>query len=181
MKSRVADLDASDVRQRLQTIDPEDVRSQLQRIDPGFLSRGAGDVETGDADRVVRQSGDIEASFERTGLGRLLDDGQLLLQLVRDARGGAYRELPRWTLSAVVFTLLYVLNPLDLIPDVIPGVGALDDAAVVSVCLLMIEQDLLAYRQWRQGQLPSGSSANASRDAESDGRAGALTDGKEAA
>jgi uncharacterized membrane protein YkvA (DUF1232 family) len=54
----------------------------------------------------------------------------------------------------VVFSLLYVLNPMDLIPDVIPGVGAIDDAAVVSLCLLLIEQDLLAYRSWRQA-LPS--------------------------
>jgi uncharacterized membrane protein YkvA (DUF1232 family) len=60
--------------------------------------------------------------------------------------------LPYWTLSAVAFTLLYVANPFDLVPDALPGVGLVDDAAVLSVCLLMVEQDLYDYKAWRERQ-----------------------------
>lgn len=154
MKDRVVDLNPADVRTRLEAIDADAVREQMLRIDPGFLREGASDVSDSDVERVVHESETIASRFNREGpLGRVLDDGHLLLQLVRDAWDGSYRRLPRWTLSAAVFTLLYVLNPLDLIPDAIPGIGVLDDAALVSLCLVLVEQDLLAYRSWRQGAL----------------------------
>lgn len=155
VRDRASGVSPSDVRNRLESMDADAVREKLEQIDPAFLSRGADEITDADADRVARSADEIASSFDRSGaLGRLLDDGHLLLQMVKDARSGRYRSLPRWTLSAVVFSLLYVLNPMDLIPDVIPGVGAIDDAAVVSLCLLLIEQDLLAYRSWRQA-LPS--------------------------
>ena len=151
VKERVTNLDASAVKRRLETMDADAVQEQLSRIDPGFLDAGAADVTDRDVQRVVQEADAIESRFHRDGpLERLLDDGRLLLRLVQDAWNGSYRRVPRWTLSAAVFTLLYVLNPLDLVPDAIPVVGALDDAAVVSLALLLMEQDLLAYRTWRQ-------------------------------
>ena len=151
VKERVTNLDASAVKRRLETMDADAVQEQLSRIDPGFLDAGAADVTDRDVQRVVQEADAIESRFHRDGpLERLLDDGRLLLRLVRDAWNGSYRRVPRWTLSAAVFTLLYVLNPLDLVPDTIPVIGALDDAAVVSLALLLMEQDLLAYRTWRQ-------------------------------
>ena len=154
VRDRVTQLDASEVKNRLETMDVDAVRTQLSRIDPGFLEAGAADGTDRDVERVVREAEAIESRFHRGGpLGRLLDDGRLLLHLVRDAWNGSYREVPRWTLSADVFALLYVLNPLDLVPDALPVVGALDDAAVVSLSLLLMEQDLLAYRSWRQRAL----------------------------
>jgi uncharacterized membrane protein YkvA (DUF1232 family) len=69
--------------------------------------------------------------------------------MIRDYWSSNYRHAPYWAIAAAVFTLLYVLNPLDLIPDVIPLIGYLDDAAVVSVCLLLIEQELDEYQKWK--------------------------------
>jgi uncharacterized membrane protein YkvA (DUF1232 family) len=42
-----------------------------------------------------------------------------------------------------------VLNPLDLIPDFLPLVGQIDDAAVIAACLLMVRQDLHRYKKWK--------------------------------
>jgi uncharacterized membrane protein YkvA (DUF1232 family) len=83
-------------------------------------------------------------------LARFVEDGRLLLNLVRDAWEGTYRSVPYWTISAAAFTLLYVLNPMDAVPDALPAVGLLDDATVLSLCLMLLEQDLDAYRTWRE-------------------------------
>jgi len=129
--------------------DSEEVRRLLDRIDETYVREHAHAVSEEDVDRVVHASDAIEKRFETGGpLGRLLDDGRLLLSLVQDYRSGRYRDIPRWTLTASAFTLLYVLNPLDLIPDALPVLGVLDDATVVSVALMMLEQDLHTYKEW---------------------------------
>jgi uncharacterized membrane protein YkvA (DUF1232 family) len=123
---------------------------RLEAIDPEFVEKGARDVTEADVETVVAEADAIEERFRDHGpLRRLLDDGRLLLALVRDAWDGRYRQVPWWTVSGAAFALLYVLNPLDLIPDALPLIGVLDDAAVVSACLVLLEQDLADYRAWR--------------------------------
>lgn len=43
---------------------------------------------------------------------------------------GSYREVPWNIIATIGGTLLYMLSPIDLILDVIPFIGYLDDAAV---------------------------------------------------
>jgi uncharacterized membrane protein YkvA (DUF1232 family) len=50
-----------------------------------------------------------------------------------------------------VFALLYILNPIDIIPDVIPIFGYLDDVMVFGFCLDFVEADLEKYGQMRPG------------------------------
>jgi uncharacterized membrane protein YkvA (DUF1232 family) len=72
--------------------------------------------------------------------------------MVRDYWGRKYRQIPYGTVAAAAFTLIYVLNPLDLVPDVLPIIGQVDDAAVVAACLMLVQQDLRTYRQWKLAQ-----------------------------
>lgn len=137
----------------------------LDDLDVSYVEKGAETVSDEDIDTVVEEADAIEERFRENGpLWRLLDDGRLLLGLIQDVRRGRYRHVPVWTLSAAAFTLLYVLNPLDVIPDAIPVLGVLDDAAVVSACLVLLEQDLYEYKHWRQrqGETNSASSSDES-------------------
>jgi uncharacterized membrane protein YkvA (DUF1232 family) len=52
----------------------------------------------------------------------------------------------------IVVALVYVINPLDIVPDAIPFIGAIDDAAVVALELALMRKDLHKYRQWRENQ-----------------------------
>jgi uncharacterized membrane protein YkvA (DUF1232 family) len=126
---------------------------RLSEIDESYVERGAESITEVDLDTVVERAEAIEERFRSSGpLKRLFRDGRLLLGLVRDARRGRYRTVPVWTLSATAFTLLYVLNPFDVVPDALPLLGLLDDAAVVSACLSLVEQDLREYQDWRRSQ-----------------------------
>lgn len=56
------------------------------------------------------------------------------------------------TLVLLVAALIYVLSPVDFIPDFIPGIGLIDDAAVLAFLLHSMAQDLAAFRAWEQGR-----------------------------
>ena len=117
------------------------------------LDKRAKKVTDDDVKVVLDRADDIRSQFESSGpLGRFVKDAKLMLALVKDYWSGAYREIPWWSIASVVAALIYVINPLDLIPDVIPVIGQLDDAAVVAACLLLVEQDLHQYGEWKISQ-----------------------------
>jgi uncharacterized membrane protein YkvA (DUF1232 family) len=49
---------------------------------------------------------------------------------------------------------MYFLSPLDAIPDWIPGIGMLDDIAVLAWVMKSLEAELDAFRAWRARQVP---------------------------
>jgi uncharacterized membrane protein YkvA (DUF1232 family) len=55
--------------------------------------------------------------------------GTLFMRLARDSRVHPLRRLQLIVLGA------YLVSPIDLIPDFIPGVGQLDDAAIAALVL----------------------------------------------
>lgn len=121
--------------------------------DQALIEQGSKKISNADVQKVVEKAGDIQKKFAAGGpLGRFIEDGKLLIAIVKDYWSGAYRQLPYGALAAIVFTLIYVFNPLDLVPDVLPVIGEIDDATVVAGCLLFIEQDLQAYKQWKLSQ-----------------------------
>lgn len=103
-----------------------------------------------DIDKIFQKRKEIEDKFSGNGpLGKFWSDLKLLFELVNDYRKGVYREIPWASIAAIVAALLYVLSPIDLIPDFIPGFGLVDDAAVVTLCLKAIIGDLQAYKRWK--------------------------------
>jgi uncharacterized membrane protein YkvA (DUF1232 family) len=118
-----------------------------------FVEGESRKVTQADVDKVVAKSEEIKSRFRSGGpLGRFVDDGRLLVSMVKDYWSRSYRQMPYATAGAAVVALLYVLNPLDFVPDVLPLIGQVDDAAVIAACLVLIEQDLYKYRQWKEDQ-----------------------------
>ena len=75
-------------------------------------------------------------------LGKLLNHGKLV-ELVRSYVDG--RTCSAWAASRCRGCAAYFLAPFDLIPDLIPGIGFIDDAFVVKFALTAIQSDLRAY------------------------------------
>ncbi len=121
------------------------------KIDQKFIENGAQKVTDTELEKVVSRSEDIKKKFTAGGpLKRFIEDGQLLISVVKDYRAGKFRQVPYGTIAAIVFTLIYVFNPLDLVPDVLPIIGQIDDAAVVAACMMLVEHDLYTYKLWKQ-------------------------------
>lgn len=80
-----------------------------------------------------------------SGPTRLVGRIRLLVMVGNDYLSGDYRRLPTSTIWALMFALLYVASPVDVIPDVVPGLGWLDDAFVVGLVIRAIRKDLRRY------------------------------------
>lgn len=119
-----------------------------------FVKEGAQNVTEKDVEKVISKSEEIQKKFSAKGpLARFIEDGQLLIAIVKDYWSGAYRQVPYGAIASIVFTLIYVLNPFDLVPDMLPVIGQLDDVAVMGACLILVEQDLHKYKNWKQDQV----------------------------
>ena len=118
-----------------------------------FVKDGAQNVTQKDVQKVVDKSAEIQRKFSAHGpLARFVEDGRLFIAIVKDYWSGKYRQVPYGVIGSIVFTLIYVFNPFDIMPDVLPIIGQLDDVAVMGACLLMVEQDLHKYKDWKSGQ-----------------------------
>ena len=116
------------------------------------VEKRAKTIKPKDAEKVVNKKREIKRKASRGPLKKMTSDIMLMVALIIDYWWGRYVRTPWWTISAVLVALLWVLNPLDLVPDAIPLFGLLDDAAVVAIVMAMTEQDLADYKAWKQSR-----------------------------
>jgi uncharacterized membrane protein YkvA (DUF1232 family) len=125
----------------------------FKKPDEQYIKEGAEEVTPSDIDTVVDKSEEIKKKFSARGpLKRFVEDGKILTALVKDWRTGRYRQALYGTIAAVVFGLIYVFNPFDIVPDFLPFLGVLDDATVIGALLMLVERDLKKYRGWKENQ-----------------------------
>lgn len=73
-----------------------------------------------------------------------------MISLVRSYVKKEYTEVPLGTIVGIISALIYILSPIDLVPDVVPGAGYIDDAAILIACLKAgAEDDIKDYQKWR--------------------------------
>ena len=86
----------------------------------------------------VRDELETEASPE-TGM---LDQFRFLRHVAEDAAAGLRREVSLVALAEVTFALLYLTRSNDLIPDLLPHEGWIDDKAIFTAVLTRNESTL---------------------------------------
>lgn len=108
-----------------------------------------------DLEYIINEEDKLKAKLQdNSHLERFTKDLMLLFGLVKDYYQGNYKDIPYKAISATVVGLLYVLNPIDVIPDFIPFIGYIDDALVITFCLKLVEKDLQKYQAWKKDQTP---------------------------
>lgn len=73
-----------------------------------------------------------------------------LVRLVRSYITGEYRQIETSTIVSGLGVVLYVLSPIDLVPDFIPVLGFLDDLSLVSWFIGKFHGEIVRFRQWEQ-------------------------------
>jgi uncharacterized membrane protein YkvA (DUF1232 family) len=62
-------------------------------------------------------------------LSKLLKMGRLALRLLRDSR------VPPYVKVVPILAVLYLISPIDILPDIFPVLGQLDDVAILAAGL----------------------------------------------
>ncbi|MGI5869679.1 MAG: YkvA family protein [Kiritimatiellia bacterium] len=110
-------------------------------------------VEVFDEEMLSEVLADEETVKTKAGhLGDKLEDVKLLWRLLVDYAHGNYRA-PWRLIAAVGFAFLYLILPIDIIPDFLPGLGYLDDASVFGMVLRASQIEIAAYRAWLAAQV----------------------------
>ena len=83
-------------------------------------------------------------------IGKRASDVAVLLSMLRAYIKKQYTDVSIATILAAVAGLIYVVNPMDIVPEYILGVGVLDDAAIVGIILQAMHMDLNKYKKWQK-------------------------------
>ena len=116
------------------------------------LEKGLSKAETilGNKDKIDSVMNKTESKLKRFSKFKdLISHVPVFIQLVNCFIKKEYTKVPFKTIIAIVSAILYVLNPFDIIPDVIPGIGVVDDASVVTLCFSLVELDIKDFITWR--------------------------------
>lgn len=109
-------------------------------------------ITKADIKQVYERSEELFRKVKAGFLDREFAKIKLLVMMIRDYWNETYREVPIHTVAAAVVALLYILNPIDLIPDFIPVAGQADDLMVLYFAWRMICEDVKEYARWKIAQ-----------------------------
>ena len=73
---------------------------------------------------------------------------QAMLRLIRAYYRREYRHVSLQNLVMIVGAIIYIVNPFDLIPDWIAGLGFADDAVVLAFAVRQTRQTLDDFMAW---------------------------------
>lgn len=111
-----------------------------------------------EAEEILKDPEKMERFLERLErklkkvpvLGDSLANIPMMISLVRSFVKKEYTDIPIGSVIAVVGALLYFLSPIDIIPDGIPGVGYVDDGAVIVGAIKLVHDDIVEYEEWQK-------------------------------
>ncbi|WP_408009506.1 YkvA family protein [Pseudalkalibacillus sp. A8] len=95
--------------------------------------------------RAKLQKDDIQEALKG-----FLDRIQALIRLADQYRLGNYRDISKKSMVLVIAGLLYFLSPIDAIPDIIAGLGLVDDLAIISYVWKTVNNEIEQFLEWEQ-------------------------------
>jgi uncharacterized membrane protein YkvA (DUF1232 family) len=98
------------------------------------------------------QAWHIYSETRRPGAPGLWRRTRAVPGMIRDAVRGDYKGLSHGRLALLLFGLVYVLSPLDAVPEFIPFIGVADDLGVTMWLLATLVSAAGDYVDWRHGR-----------------------------
>ncbi|TDO66765.1 uncharacterized protein DUF1232 [Kribbella sp. VKM Ac-2571] len=94
------------------------------------------------------------ANGEPVPVGNVIDRAKALPRLLREVRRGTYADLPKSRTFLWLLALVYLISPIDILPDLLPVIGVTDDAGVAVWLLTSVSTAAGLYLRHEREQLP---------------------------
>ncbi|MBV6643613.1 MAG: DUF1232 domain-containing protein [Cyclobacteriaceae bacterium] len=75
---------------------------------------------------------------------------RLVMRMIQSHFNGTYQSFSNKSLLMLIFSLVYFITPIDLIPDFIPALGFTDDISVLYFVLQSLASDIENYKRWEK-------------------------------
>ena len=98
--------------------------------------------------KILNLVGYLQPYLHKDGLKDAKEDMILLIDYITDVAKGNYTDYNVNRLLIVIAALLYVIDPIDMVPDFIIG-GFLDDVTVIGWAITKVAQELEDYKLHR--------------------------------
>ena len=89
-----------------------------------------------------------KAYRNRAQLKSVWEDLMAVCRMMKAWSKGDSQSVPWKTIVLSLATIIYFLNPFDVAPDFIPGIGYLDDAVVLGFVVNSIKKELDKFLRW---------------------------------
>lgn len=124
------------------TIDTERLREAILKFGQQVVDEGAENRTADEADSKLKN--------EKVNMAEeAIKVAKTMISLIRDVMQKRY-SVPKKTLIYTAGALAYLILPIDVIHDYIPGIGYSDDAAVIGLAAKACQEDLKAYMEWKK-------------------------------
>lgn len=78
----------------------------------------------------------------------LIEDVKISIEIIKQYIKGQYTGLSKSSIIMIIIGFLYLVNPVDIIPDFLIG-GFIDDAAVFAYIIKKIHHEIEAFKLWK--------------------------------
>lgn len=116
------------------------------------LARDAADITPGSlpahADAAERFA-ERPPWYARRTPGHFRAKLRLLWMVLKDYANGSYRRVPWKAIAALAAAVVYVVSPLDLVPDLLVPLGFTDDVVALALTWRLVKRELLDYCEWK--------------------------------
>jgi uncharacterized membrane protein YkvA (DUF1232 family) len=105
----------------------------------------------GDVRTVLDEADQVRRRARKDGENHPLLPRQveLALRILEDHDAGRCPQVPYYSVALLTVAVLYFLDPVDVIPDWIPGIGTSDDALVFELALELGAAGVERYCVWK--------------------------------
>lgn len=90
-----------------------------------------------------------DAEEKADKLGERTNEFKLLISMIRDTFSGKYK-MNKWNMSIIIGTIIYVVSPIDAVPDLVPVLGWLDDASIVGFAIAKLADEVDRYKKFQK-------------------------------
>ena len=113
-------------------------------LDKEFRRMCKADYSEDDIDQAIEDEEKMEEKTKEGPLAKFKEDISTLFKMLKNR---SEFNFSKKTVGLIVAVLSYIISPFDIVPDLVPLVGLLDDAALLTMVLGSIKGDIETYKR----------------------------------